>query len=853
MMNRAIRVAAGRVAALAAVAVLAGCGSSGEESVVDAGFPPQVDGGDPFRPDAEPNDAGVDGGEGVDVRDSGLADAAAVDMAPPQLVSSVPAMGAAFDVRAPLQLTFDEPLNASTVDRVAVNIEIGGESFDRQVVLSGDGRTIQVGLVDLPALPTTVEVVVADTVEDLAGNRFAGATLTFDAPVWLPVEAASTTNDRAVAAFRGAELWVVRRSQGNVVAHRWSSGLSEASTTETLNRQAGAAVGGPWIATAGNTVLLAWTERRGVELTLETQLYRQGMAPQALTAVPLASSAAEAVAVALLGTDATVVKPVGQSSEVERLQWINGEWATATVPVQGDSPTDGPALISAAGRVWWAAAYGSRIRLWRDDGAGGWVAINQIAAASPSDVQLSIDGQGAPTVGWITTVDAFEGPQSSLHVASMAAGTSAVASPAADLRLSDVIEAYTLRIDEQGEPFVAWTESGVGRTLTYAAAYDGVQWRHRRGVFEDGDRGLAQPLLATDGFGRMFVAGWDSVGTMFGYLANDWVRGDEPALPNGGVAGCAPLPADGAGFPQTLAATGCFTDAGLTPRAGVIPYSTTSQLWSDGAVKRRWFALPANETVQFNGTPDSAWSFPVGTVLIKEFGLQAVGQGRVVETRLYAKRCDSGCPEPWQGYSYRWAVDGSGATLRPAAEATTVTWDVAGTRFDHIYPSRSQCRECHTVEAGFVLGLSTVQLNRRWDYGAKVGNQLRALIGSGVAVGAPSNFDPATVARLHRHSDVYDGSREQRARSYLHANCSSCHRFGLFTPQMNFLAPAVAGGNICSRVTPGSAETSNLWRRMASRTSANGINPMPPLATGISDPDGLRAVGDWIDGLSTCP
>src|SRR5215203_1735218 len=46
-------------------------------------------------------------------------------------------------------------------------------------------------------------------------------------------------------------------------------------------------------------------------------------------------------------------------------------------------------------------------------------------------------------------------------------------------------------------------------------------------------------------------------------------------------------------FPPVLSATGAFRDVRtLTPSSAVIPFTVNSPLWSDGAIKTRWMAVP---------------------------------------------------------------------------------------------------------------------------------------------------------------------------------------------------------------------------------------------------------------------
>src|SRR5258708_5826226 len=53
-------------------------------------------------------------------------------------------------------------------------------------------------------------------------------------------------------------------------------------------------------------------------------------------------------------------------------------------------------------------------------------------------------------------------------------------------------------------------------------------------------------------------------------------------------------PFDGAfPFPPVLSATGAFSDVrNVIPSEGLIPFAVNSPLWSDGALKNRWLAVP---------------------------------------------------------------------------------------------------------------------------------------------------------------------------------------------------------------------------------------------------------------------
>ena len=89
------------------------------------------------------------------------------------------------------------------------------------------------------------------------------------------------------------------------------------------------------------------------------------------------------------------------------------------------------------------------------------------------------------------------------------------------------------------------------------------------------------------------------------------------------------------------------------------------------------------------------------------------------------------------------------------------------------FVSRAECMVCHSRAANFVLGLSTLQMNRNEKYGPTTANQLTALA-------AADYFHPPLASppeRLPKLANPYEASAnaEVRVRSYLHANCSQCH------------------------------------------------------------------------------
>src|SRR6185295_6866071 len=109
-------------------------------------------------------------------------------------------------------------------------------------------------------------------------------------------------------------------------------------------------------------------------------------------------------------------------------------------------------------------------------------------------------------------------------------------------------------------------------------------------------------------------------------------------------------------LPERLSETGLYADLARDAIApGVLPYRPRFELWSDGAEKRRWLAVPAGTQID-DADPDD-WVFPDGTRIWKEF----VRDGTRVETRLIAK-VDS----KWLAQAYVWRDDESDAIAAPA-------------------------------------------------------------------------------------------------------------------------------------------------------------------------------------------
>lgn len=328
------------------------------------------------------------------------------------------------------------------------------------------------------------------------------------------------------------------------------------------------------------------------------------------------------------------------------------------------------------------------------------------------------------------------------------------------------------------------------------------------------------------------------------------------------------VPRQPADLPRLLSQTGIFHSLEtLEPELGILPYSVNAPLWSDGALKRRWIALPGEARIAFSD--QGSWHFPAGTVFIKHFELGPAGSApherHKLETRLLVvDRTGKG-----YGVTYKWRPDGSDAELLEAAltEEVAAGRGIAPVRWS--YPGRADCLVCHTARAGFVLGVNTRQLNGLpardcVEAGRKESanvNQLLLWTRRRMFERDLADTAPAQLPRLAALTDE-SAPLEYRVRSYLDANCAQCHRPGgvraefdarfevplsqqkLLTAQLLNADLGIAGPAV---VVPGNRERSMLYQRMKRR---HDVFNMPPLATNRVDEEALELVGRWIDGLA---
>ena len=364
-------------------------------------------------------------------------------------------------------------------------------------------------------------------------------------------------------------------------------------------------------------------------------------------------------------------------------------------------------------------------------------------------------------------------------------------------------------------------------------------------------------------------------------------------------------------FPRKLSESGLFASVkGHRVEAGLIPYEVNAPLWSDNAYKERFIALPG-AGAKIDVTDSRGWNFPDQTVLVKSFALERKEgdpkSQRWVETRFLTKQ-----EGEWVGYSYQWNETQTEATLveaKGADQEYSIRVPRSSDNPDGVrkqtwhYPSRAECMSCHSRAANFVLGLTTLQMNREHAYGKVKQNQLQVLERLGVlrldwnnaartalreafkAKGLDENAAniqvdqhspqgdqrpvtsasllPVTPDRIPHLADPYDQRADltARAKSYLQANCANCHieaGGGNAQMELEFATPLdkmrifdtkpvhdAFGISNPRLIAPGAPERSVLLKRLSHREKGH----MPPLATSRVDDRAVQLMEEWIRSL----
>ncbi len=423
-------------------------------------------------------------------------------------------------------------------------------------------------------------------------------------------------------------------------------------------------------------------------------------------------------------------------------------------------------------------------------------------------------------------------------------------------------------------PTIAFPHSEAA-SITGGFVYRGAKWKDLAGAYIcgdwmsrkfwattfDGDK-IATPreiavsqhqivAFAEDAAGELFYLDYSPKGGIYTLVPNEEAKKPQPP------------------FPTKLSETGIWKDVTKDePAAGVSPYSINAEPWADHATMKRIVAVPGDASVTMyhnpKPVPDTAWFnsrvfFPKNSVLAKTFSL-----GRKIETQI--SHFDG---VEWRGYTYKWNEAGTDATLVPAG-GDDVEITVGKERRTWHFSGRSECRQCHNPWAGEVLGFTEMQLrsvgpdphgelepseaaNRAWGTLTRAG-----VIQRGDEKVKAGELDD--VRFLYRPADAL-AKLENRAKSYLHVNCSHCHQFGAGgsvdiemkmeteLDKMKVLEAKPVQGTFdipgAQIVAPGDPYRSVLYYRMAKQ----GRGRMPHIGSELVDEQGVKLIREWIQQL----
>lgn len=374
--------------------------------------------------------------------------------------------------------------------------------------------------------------------------------------------------------------------------------------------------------------------------------------------------------------------------------------------------------------------------------------------------------------------------------------------------------------------------------------------RHRTGVLEFNeelcDTALKPVSFAPDANGELLILDYN--GGLYELTPND-----------GGLAN--------ASFPRRLSETGLFASLNPTqPAPGVEAYRIATAKWDDYATAEHWLALPGSEAIRTEGgvgnITGGTWFFPSNTVLARTLTLEMT-TGRQESARRIETQLLHWDGQAWNPYTYRWRTNQADADL-VGVEGTNVTLAVV----DPIAPggiretlwrfsSRAECLRCHNAWAGETLTLNWLQLGTTNAAADTPSEFARLVAGGWIKSNRTPEKSPALV-------DLYDpsASLEARARTWLHVNCSTCHRFGAggaVAIHLNYDKPPREWRAIDERPLRGSfglddariiAAGAPYRSALFYRSFTEGAGHMPQIGSRLVDNYGARLVREWIMSLA---
>lgn len=314
-------------------------------------------------------------------------------------------------------------------------------------------------------------------------------------------------------------------------------------------------------------------------------------------------------------------------------------------------------------------------------------------------------------------------------------------------------------------------------------------------------------------------------------------------------------------FPQRLSETGLFTDIQkLKPASGVQPYTISAEAWHDHARAQRLIALPGktqlgiyDRTEGYKGYVKGAWRFPDSAVIAKTLSLEMetgkAASVRRIETQILHRHNDQ-----WHAVNYLWN-DAQTEAVLALDEGSDSVFKVkdphapGGVRRQvwH-HASRTECMLCHNNRTGNIWSFNLNQLN--------TGKQLDALAASELFENPLPKKRPSITNPHDAQANLND-----RARAYLHVNCTHCHtrggggtavfqtQLGMTLEQTKLVNEKPTQGDLGIEnpmvIATGDPHRSVLYHRMAKL----GPGRMPHFGSQVVDERGLALIRQWIASM----
>ena len=300
-------------------------------------------------------------------------------------------------------------------------------------------------------------------------------------------------------------------------------------------------------------------------------------------------------------------------------------------------------------------------------------------------------------------------------------------------------------------------------------------------------------------------------------------------------------------WPAKLSETGLFASLEKkTPASNLVSYEVNAPFWSDNAKKARYFVLPDGKQLEYSEKGN--WRVPIGSTIIKHFKLQVGRKIKFVETRLIKRTKDG-----WEAATYVWDNQEKEAELMTGGKQFEY-WNQSGVQSWHA-PSASECASCHVDASGYVLGMTTAQLNRDVDGTNQISNWVKKGL-----VSLPKEIDLNNADRYCSPFDK-DADLETRARVYLDVNCAMCHqpngtgnaiidlRYTSSLEGLKSIGVKPGQGDLgitdAMLIAPGAPERSLMVHRMRTKS----IGRMPNTGSNVVDQKGTDLITEWIRSL----